>query len=125
MAVCRSTRCKTGSLHYYVFDLLSYEGRSLLGLELRQRRQLLRRMLPVSSTVILSESFQIHPHQLLKSARDLGLEGIVAKRAESFYEPGKRSRAWLKYKIQQGQEFVIGGYKMGNPLESFLVGYYE
>jgi bifunctional non-homologous end joining protein LigD len=75
--------------------------------------------------VIFSENFQTTAGQLLKSARELGLEGIVAKRADSIYEPGKRSRAWVKYKIQQGQEFVVGGYKIGNPLESLLIGYYD
>jgi bifunctional non-homologous end joining protein LigD len=113
------------SLHYYVFDLLSYQGRSLLRVEFRQRRELLRSILPASSAVIFSETFQTSAGRLLKSARELGLEGIVAKRADSFYEPGKRSGAWLKHKIQQGQEFVIGGYKIGNPLESLLIGYYD
>jgi bifunctional non-homologous end joining protein LigD len=74
---------------------------------------------------VLSETFQTTARQLLESARQLGLEGIVAKRANSPYEPGKRSRAWAKYKIQQGQEFVIGGYKIGAPLESLLIGYYD
>jgi bifunctional non-homologous end joining protein LigD len=112
-------------LHYYVFDLLAYQGHSLLGVELRQRRELLRSILAASAAVIFSENFQTTAGQLLKSARELGLEGIVAKRADSLYEPGKRSPAWVKYKIQQGQEFVIGGYKVGNPLESLLIGYYD
>ena len=120
----QNRRSKNQSLHYYVFDLLSYQGRSLLRVELRKRRQLLRSILPASSTVIFSEDFQTTVGQLLNSARELGLEGIVAKRADSFYEARKRSGAWLKYKIQQGQEFVIGGYKIGNPLESLLIGYY-
>jgi bifunctional non-homologous end joining protein LigD len=121
----QNRRSGNQSLHYYVFDLLGHEGRSLLGVELRARRELLQSILPASSAVIFSEHFQTTAGQLLKSARELGLEGIVAKRADSFYEPGKRSRAWVKYKIQQGQEFVIGGYKIGNPLESLLIGYYH
>jgi bifunctional non-homologous end joining protein LigD len=112
-------------LHYYVFDLLSYQGRSLLGVELQKRRELLRAILPASSTVIFSEDFQTPADQLLKSARELRLEGVVAKRADSLYEPGKRSRLWVKYKIQQGQEFVVGGYKIGNPLDCLLIGYYD
>jgi bifunctional non-homologous end joining protein LigD len=112
-------------LHYYVFDLLRYQGRSLLGVELRRRRELLQSILPASSQVVLSENFQTTARQLLESARELGLEGIVAKRADAVYEPGKRSRAWVKYKIKQGQEFVIGGYKIGAPLESLLIGYYD
>jgi bifunctional non-homologous end joining protein LigD len=112
-------------LHYYVFDVLSYQGRSLLGVELRRRRELLRSILPASSAVIFSEDFQTPVSQLLKSARELGLEGIMAKRGDSLYQPGKRSGAWVKYKIQQGQEFVVGGYEIGNPLESLLIGYYD
>ena len=113
------------SLRYYVFDLLSHQGRSLLGVELRKRRELLRSILPASFIVNFSEDFQTTAGQLLKSARELGLEGIVAKRADSLYLPGKRSGAWVKYKIQQGQEFVVGGYEIGNPLESLLIGYYD
>jgi bifunctional non-homologous end joining protein LigD len=121
----QNRRAGKQSLHYYVFDLLSFQGRSLLGVELRRRRELLRTILPTSTAVILSETFQTSAQQLLRSARELGLEGIVAKRADSLYEPGKRSRAWVKYKIQQGQEFVVGGYKIGAPLESLLIGYYD
>jgi bifunctional non-homologous end joining protein LigD len=121
----QNRRSGNQSLHYYIFDLLAYQGHSLLAVELRQRRELLRSILPASSAVIFSENFQTTAGQLLKSARELGLEGIVAKRADSIYEPGKRSRAWVKYKIQQGQEFVVGGYKIGNPLESLLIGYYD
>jgi len=113
------------SLRYYVFDLLSYRGKSLQRVELRRRRELLRATLPVSRRVIFSENFQTGVEQLYQSAKRLRLEGIVAKRADSYYEPGKRSDAWVKYKIQQGQEFVIGGYKIGNPLESLLVGYHD
>ncbi len=121
----QNRRSRKQPLHYYVFDILSYQGRSLLALELRKRRELLRSILPISSTIIFSEDFHTSIEQLLKAARELGLEGIVAKRADSVYEPGKRSGTWVKYKIQQGQEFVIGGYKKGNPIESLLIGYYD
>jgi ATP-dependent DNA ligase len=58
-------------------------------------------------------------------AKEFGFEGILAKRADSFYESGKRSGAWLKYRVNQGQEFVIGGYVPNNPLDSIVVGYYD
>jgi len=51
-------------------------------------------------------------------AKEFGFEGIVAKRRTSLYEPGKRSGAWLKYRINKGQEFVIGGYVPDNPFDS-------
>jgi bifunctional non-homologous end joining protein LigD len=53
------------------------------------------------------------------------LRGILAKRKDSFYESGKRSGAWLKYRINRGQEFVIGGYVSDNPFDSIIVGYYQ
>src|SRR6185436_12173260 len=51
--------------------------------------------------------------------------GIIAKRNDSLYEPGRRSGAWLKYKINCSQEFVIGGYTPGNPFDALIFGYYE
>jgi len=57
--------------------------------------------------------------------REFGFEGIIAKRKDPFYEPGKRSAAWLKYRINKGQEFVIGGYVSDNPFDSIIVGYYQ
>jgi bifunctional non-homologous end joining protein LigD len=61
----------------------------------------------------------------VRVAKEFGFEGIVAKRRESYYESGKRSGAWLKYRINRGQELVIGGYVAGNPLDSIIVGYYQ
>jgi bifunctional non-homologous end joining protein LigD len=63
---------------------------------------------------------------LLRAAKELQIEGIIAKRKGSVYESGKRSRAWLKYKINQSQEFVIGGYTLGgNPFDALIVGGYD
>jgi bifunctional non-homologous end joining protein LigD len=61
----------------------------------------------------------------MHTAKELGFEGIVAKRKDSIYESGKRSGAWVKYRVNRAQEFVIGGYVPRNPLDSILVGYYE
>jgi len=63
--------------------------------------------------------------ELIRVAKEFGFEGIVAKRRDSLYEPGKRSGAWLKYQINRGQEFVIGGYVLDNPFDSIIVGYYQ
>ena len=62
---------------------------------------------------------------MIRAITELGLEGIIAKRQDSLYEPGKRSGAWVKYKINKGQEFVIGGYTPGNPFDAIIVGYYK
>jgi bifunctional non-homologous end joining protein LigD len=71
------------------------------------------------------EKFESSPAELIDAAKRLGFEGIIAKRKDSLYEPGKRSGAWLKYKINQGQEFVIGGYTPGHPFDAVIVGYYH
>ena len=74
---------------------------------------------------LLSIPFDVKPAKLLRTAKELGLEGFVAKRKGSLYEPGRSSRAWVKYTHSQSQEFVIGGYTAGNPFDALIVGCYE
>jgi bifunctional non-homologous end joining protein LigD len=57
---------------------------------------------------------------LVRVAKEFGLEGIVAKRKDSVYESGKRTGAWVKYKVNRGQELVIGGYTPGNPFDAVI-----
>jgi ATP-dependent DNA ligase len=78
-----------------------------------------------ASFIGLSETMDATPADLIRVAKEIGFEGIVAKRRNSFYELGKRSGAWLKYRINKGQEFVIGGYVPDNPFDSIIVGYYQ
>jgi ATP-dependent DNA ligase len=64
--------------------------------------------------------------QILEAVRKLGLEGVVGKRVNSIYEPGKRSGAWIKHRTNREQEFVIGGYIPGaHGFDALLVGVYE
>ena len=64
--------------------------------------------------------------EMLAALRGLGLEGVIAKRKGSRYEPGKRSGAWVKCRIHQSQEFVIGGYFPGSHgFDSIIIGYYR
>ena len=119
-------RSGASAIRFYAFDLLIYQGRSLLGLELSNRRKLLADMLePLGESIQLSESFEAEPAELIRVAKKLGLEGVVAKRRRSLYEPGKRSGAWIKYKVNKGQELVIGGYTQGNPFDAVVLGYYQ
>jgi bifunctional non-homologous end joining protein LigD len=101
-------------LVYYVFDLLELEGESLIGLPFTERRKRLEEVLDRrNKTVQLSEAFE-DGRALEQAAVEQGLEGVMAKRAESRYEPGKRSRDWLKVKPgKQRQEFIIAGYTKG------------
>ena len=119
-------RSRASAIRFYAFDLLVYRGRSLLGLKLTERRILLAEALAfLDQSVRLSENFEVEPDELLQGAKKLGFEGIVAKRKDSLYEPGKRSGAWLKYKLNHSEELVIGGYTPGSPFDALIVGYYQ
>ena len=114
-------------IYFYAFDSLALEGKNTERLPVIERRDLLQTVLRKAKDPLrLSASFKESPRRLIAAVRKAGLEGIVAKRSQSPYEPGERSGAWLKYKTNRGQELVIGGYKPGsNGLEYLLVGYYE
>ena len=98
---------------YYVFDLLEVEGEPLLDLPLTERRRRLEKLLDKRNrTVRLSDAFD-DGEALLRAAREQKLEGVIAKRADSRYYPGKRTRDWLKIKARPRQEFIIAGYTKG------------
>jgi ATP-dependent DNA ligase len=119
-------RSKASAIQFFAFDVLVYRGRSLLEVPLQTRRKALSDVLgPVHDPIRLSEAFETAPAELVRVAKEQSLEGIVAKRKDSLYEPGKRSGAWLKYRINRGQEFVIGGYTPDHPFDALIVGYYE
>jgi bifunctional non-homologous end joining protein LigD len=97
----------------YVFDLLELEGEPLIDLPLVERRARLEQILDRNNpTVRLSEAFD-DGEALLAAAREQGLEGVIAKRADSRYHAGKRTREWLKIKTRQRQEFIVAGYTKG------------
>jgi bifunctional non-homologous end joining protein LigD len=119
-------RSKAQSIKFYAFDILVYRGRSVVGLALENRRELLREALSAAEDPIrLSEAFETPLSELVRAAKEHSMEGIVAKQKDSMYEPGKRTGAWLKYRINRGQEFVIGGYTPDHPFDALIVGYYE
>ena len=112
-------------LQFYVFDVLMLRGHSLLQTRLEVRRKLISEALKLAYPVIQSQSFNADPTDIIRAATELQMEGLVAKHKGSFYEPGKRSLSWLKYKLNRSQEFVIGGYTPGNQFDALIVGYYE
>jgi ATP-dependent DNA ligase len=119
-------RSQARAIQFYAFDLLIYRGKSLLQAPLEMRRELLNEVIGrVSDPIRLSESIEAAPADLIRGAKEHGFEGIVAKRKDSLYESGKRSGAWVKYRVNRAQEFVIGGYVPSDPFESLIVGYYE
>jgi DNA ligase D-like protein (predicted ligase) len=114
-------------IQYFVFDLLIWNGRDLTELTLLQRRKLMKSALKVRSPRIrISEQFDISPDGMLAAVRQQGLEGVVAKRKDSLYEPGKRTGSWAKMRINKAQEFVIGGFiPEPHGVDSIIVGYYR
>ena len=121
-------RSRGPPLQFYVFDLLILRGKYLTQQPLEKRRELLRtKVMPrLPDTIRYSETLQASPAELIEAAREQGFEGIVAKRRDSLYEPGKRSGAWQKMRVLQSREFVIGGYTPGGRnFDGILIGYYE
>jgi DNA ligase D-like protein (predicted ligase) len=120
-------RSKAQALVFYAFDVLIYRGRSVLEVPLYFRRQVLHRIFEDSNAVPigLSESIEAGPTDLRRVVKEFGFEGIVAKRRNSLYESGKRTGVWVKHKVNKAQEFVIGGYTLGNPIDALIVGYYQ
>jgi bifunctional non-homologous end joining protein LigD len=101
---------KEGQLIYYVFDILFLGTKDLRKLPLLERKKILNQTLPKLTNVKISDDIADEGIAFFKIARKQGLEGIVAKNADSEYKSGIRSRDWLKIKIHQQQEAVIAGF---------------
>ena len=113
---------------YYVFDVMVIGGKDVRYEQLATRRTLLeQRLLPkLVEPVRYAPALEASLPVLIKSVKAQGLEGLVAKRLDSRYEPGLRSGAWQKMRINRGQEFVIGGYTHGTKtFDALIFGYYE
>jgi ATP-dependent DNA ligase len=96
-------RSKAQALLFYAFDVLICRGKSLVKVPLEERRkafgEILEKVRSKASPIKLSETIDAPPSELVRAAKELSFEGIVAKRRDSCYEPGKRTGAWLKYRI--------------------------
>jgi bifunctional non-homologous end joining protein LigD len=121
---------KEAPVNYMAFDLLWLDGRSLMDRPYLERRGILRSLLDDG------DRWQVPDHvvgggvELLAATRERGLEGVVAKRIDSPYEPGRRSGAWRKVKNTNRQELVIGGWLPGEGrrrerIGALLVGVHE
>lgn len=120
---------KTIPVTYVLFDILVGAGQSLLHLPYTQRRTKLE-ALQLGGAHWQTPAWSPNGSELLAASRQLRLEGIMAKRLDSFYVPGKRTGDWLKIKNQQRQELVIAGWTPGEGarqgmIGSLLVGYYD
>jgi bifunctional non-homologous end joining protein LigD len=117
-------------IYYYVFDLLQAAGKSLVGLPLERRKDLLASLCEnAGNSIRFSGEIGGDPVALLREVQRLGLEGVIGKQRGSVYEPDRRSGAWIKLKCVSEQEFVIGGFTPPQGARKYfgalLVGYYE
>jgi bifunctional non-homologous end joining protein LigD len=113
---------------YYVFDVLILSGHDVRRAPLHERRELLEtQVLPkLPEPVRYSAPLDADLPVLIQSVKVHGFEGLVAKRRDSVYESGLRSGAWMKMRVNRGQEFVIGGYTRGTrSFDALVFGYYE
>jgi bifunctional non-homologous end joining protein LigD len=115
-------------LHFFIFDVLVLGGRDVMALPLVNRRALIEKHVlpeladPIRYSPILEGTLK----NLIASVKVQGLEGLIAKRRDSVYEPGLRSGAWMKMRVNAGQEFVIGGYTLGGTtFDALVFGYYD
>jgi len=116
------------ALHYFIFDVLVMKGQDVMAQPLVKRLELLEEHVypqmeePIRYSPVLEGSLE----DLIQSVKVQGLEGLVAKRRNSCYEPGMRSGQWQKMRVNQGQEFVIGGYTVGGAtFDAIVFGYYD
>lgn len=100
-------------LAYYVFDLLYLNGHRLTDRTLEERRKILEAALRPGAVVRVSDTVPANGRAFYKAAQQLRVEGIVAKRRDSRYEPGARARTWLKIKVKRRMDAVVGGFTRG------------
>ena len=111
---------------FYAFDVLHIDGRDVIAEPIEKRRALLPRVVASNQVIRISADLRGAASQVIEAVRSLGLEGVIAKRRGSIYQPGDRSSDWLKLRFDRQQEFVIGGFRPdGATVDALLVGYYE
>ena len=112
---------------FYGFDLLHLNGRNLMNEPLHARRAQLPELIGKSAAIRVSLDLPGRAAEVVRALRAAGIEGVIAKRRDSTYQPGERSGDWVKLKLEQQQELVIGGYRpQGSAgLDALLVGYYQ
>ena len=97
-------------LHYYVFDLLEFNGKKLYEVPLIERKQLLQNLLPKNNVIKYSDHVEADGERFFTAIGERNMEGIMAKRKASNYIPGKRTNDWLKIKNHKSDEAIIAGF---------------
>ena len=124
----RKTLGRGWTVVYYAFDLLNLDGEDLQQVPLHERKARLKTLIAKTGLPILRYSAELSGRQsaVIRTVAAAGLEGVIAKKRDSLYRAGTRVSTWLKFKLNKGQEFVIGGYKPdAGSFQSILVGYYD
>ncbi len=98
------------TLVYYVFDILSFNGKDLTELPLLERKERLKKILPKNELICYSDHVEVEGKAFYKLIVKKDMEGMIAKRVDGEYLPGKRSSSWLKIKYHKEQEVIIAGY---------------
>ncbi|AFC42149.1 ATP-dependent DNA ligase [Mycobacterium intracellulare] len=114
-------RGRGSRVEFWAFDLLYLDGRSLLRARYRDRRKLLE-MLAAGSRLIVPDLLPGDGREALEHSAERGWEGVIAKKRDSTYQPGRRSSSWIKDKHWNTQEVVIGGWKAGEGGRSSGIG---
>jgi bifunctional non-homologous end joining protein LigD len=118
-----------GELYYYVFDITWLDGKDLTAMPLRERKEILASQIPEHSIIKSSQVFEVSGTRFFEAAKKMGLEGIIAKKANSIYHQGKRTQEWLKIKVSKRQEMVIGGFTKNDDssklFSALLVGVFD
>jgi DNA ligase D-like protein (predicted ligase) len=122
----QNLRSSESHIMFYAFDILVERGENLTKQALSKRREVLESTIKADAHVGISEVSHQTANDLLSFVRRHGLEGIIAKRADSHYEPGRRSGLWVKHRVNLSQEFVIGGYVPSHlGVDSIVIGVYR
>jgi bifunctional non-homologous end joining protein LigD len=112
---------------FYAFDALHLDGRDMTRETIERRRALLPKLVGENPVIRVSDDLAGSASRVVQAVRSLGLEGVIAKRRGSLYQPGERSKDWRKLKLENQQELVIGGFRPDgrNSIDALVVGYFE
>jgi DNA ligase D-like protein (predicted ligase) len=119
-------RSAESHIMFYAFDVLVRRGEDLTKQALSKRREVLASTVKLHDHVGISQVSSQSAEEILSFVKSHGLEGIIAKRMDSVYEPGRRSGLWVKHRSNLSQEFVIGGYVPSHlGVDSIVIGVYR
>jgi ATP-dependent DNA ligase len=122
----QNSRSAESHIMFYAFDALVRRGEDLMKQTLSKRREILAATVKPHDHLGVSQVSNQTAKEMLDFVKGHGLEGIIAKRADSVYEPGRRSGLWVKRRVNLSQEFVIGGYVPSHlGVDSIVIGFYR